>query len=78
LPEVMWKASDDLRAPPQYRQTWVRKSVCYICKRPVVYVLRPDGKSVDRECFCDSSVRPLSAITADPGDYYEIKAERGV
>ena len=70
--KVMWTTSDNLRVQPRYRKTWVKKTVCYTCKQPVVYILKPDGKTVDRDCHCDGSSRPLEAVTKTPDEFYEI------
>jgi hypothetical protein len=57
------------------RRVWVRKTLCGVCKRPILITLRGDGKSVDRECHCDLSNRPIEIVTQHPDDFYEIKLE---
>jgi hypothetical protein len=59
------------------RRVWVRKTLCAVCKRPIVMTLRDDCKSVDRECYCDRSCRPVEAVTNNPDGFYEIKLEEG-
>jgi hypothetical protein len=71
----MLSIGDLQKGQAPYRRIWVKKALCCVCKRPIIITLNPGCLSVERECWCDHSCRPVEIITSNPDDFYEIKLE---